>query len=170
MKVLVLISALLITTELASSQKFNYSQIKASDITAIEKSEQSFLFTYDYPISVSTDYFPNRQKYSLAQPLMYRTSKEKFNFEKSYYFSKSDSVVRLVEYQWEGTDSSSLQDFEFVLQQNRKILNNYFNQAARQIPETETKAPKDIWENKYVYVEQFYIAGLLKIRVLISWK
>jgi len=152
-----------------NGQDFQFKKITLSEIDSIEKKQKAQLFKYSYPITVSKDYFPGRESYELAQPIVYRKEIKGFKYETSYYYSLPDSTLRLIVYWWEGEDISA-EEFYQVITSNRKIIATQVNSKGTHIQETENKAPKDITENDSVYVEQFYVEGLQRIRVLVSWK
>jgi len=154
----------------ALGQQFNYAQIKTKEIDSLRKINNAHVITYDYPIGVSSDYFPNRAQFVLAQPIIYRKKIKSFENETSFYFSKSDSVVRLIEYQWEGSSKSTDLEYYEIVKGNKKVISDFFHSLPVEVPETDEKAAKSIWENESVYVEQLIMPGLQRIRVLISWK
>ena len=155
---------------LAQGQSFNFEKITVQSIEKLQQNENAQKVTYDYPIGVSQDYFPNRRNYSLAQPIIFTKKDKTFQRETSYYFSKPDSVVRLIEYQWDGTDSTTEEEFYQIIEQNKSHISKHFKKPGIETKATETKAAKSIWENESVYVQQFFIPGLVRIRVLVSWK
>jgi hypothetical protein len=152
------------------SQQFNFKRITTSSIHNLQKGQNAKKVIYDHPIGVSDDYFPNRRQFRLAQPICYATEDRTFHFETSYYFSKQDSVVRLIEYQWEGSESTSDAKFNLRVEQNKKLISKLFKQPGKSTAATKTRAAKTVWENNLVYVEQFYIPAMMRIRVLVSWK
>ena len=154
----------------ASAQSFNFVQIKTAAIDSLRQSNKGSFITYDYSISVSQDYFPKAQKYNLAQPIIYKTVEKDFTTENSFYYTKADSVVRLIEYQWDILEESYDSVYYKIVNQNKEIISNYFHFRPQEIPETDVKAAKSIWEKDSVYVQQLIMPGLLRIRVLISWK
>jgi hypothetical protein len=153
----------------AHSQSFQFQKISLDQIDSIEKNQKAYLFKYDYPIGVSKDYFPGRENYILAQPIVYRKKVKGFKYETSYYYSLPDSTLRLIEYWWEGSTNSSTDFFELLVK-NRKEIALHVNRKGRYQPATQNAGAKDISENDSVYVEQFYVEGLQRIRVIVSWK
>jgi len=153
-----------------SAQSFNFVQIKAVAIDSLRQKNNGNFITYDYTIGVSQDYFPNATKFKLAEPIIYKTIQKDFVTENSFYFSKIDSVIRLIEYQWDIIDESFDSVYYKIVNQNKEIITNYFHFTPQEIPETDVKAAKSIWENDSVYVQQLIMPGLQRIRVLVSWK
>ena len=153
-----------------AGQHFNFNRIRVSAINSLEKGSGAKRVFYDYPIGVAGDYFPGREKFALAQPIIYRKKINNFTFETSYFYSRTDSFVRLIEYAWEGTDKSGIPRFYTIVKNNKRKLSAYFGNPGKEIPATEVKSETAIWENELVYVEQFIAPGLYRIRVLVSWK
>lgn len=153
-----------------TAQSLNFVQIKAVTIDSLRQENNGKFITHDYTIGVSQDYFPNATKFKLAQPIIYKTIQKDFVTENSFYFSKIDSVVRLIEYQWDIIDESFDSVYYKIVNQNKEAITNYFHFAPQEIPETDVKAAKSIWENDSVYVQQLIMPGLQRIRVLVSWK
>jgi hypothetical protein len=139
-----------------------------NEIEELESYDSLDQIKKEYTIGVSEGYFPNRKRYLLAQPIIYGKRGGSFEFERHYYYSKADSIVRLIEYQWEGTDSTSEVDFNYKVEQNKQLISKLMGFQGKEIPETEDLAAKTIWSNDKVYVEQFYVPIRL-IRVLVSW-
>ncbi len=170
MKYLFVYVSLFLHSGLAFAQKINFRKISVASIELLQKDQGATIVTYDYTIGVSGDYFPNRKDFLLAQTIVYEKAINSFNFKTSYYYSKQDSLVRLIEYEWEGTDNCTENIFQLTVKRNKEGISKFFKSPGKEIPETDTKAPKTIWENETVYVEQFYIPGMFRIRILISWK
>ena len=155
---------------LGIGQDFQYKRISIGAIDSIELSQGGKEFKYGYPVGVASDYFPQREKYELAQPIVYRKNISNCQFETSYYFSLPDSTLRLIEYWWEDKLNSNTNILQIIKKTTAKIY-SYFRNDGKYIPETGDKAAKTIWENDLIYVEQFTISsGLHRVRVLISWK
>jgi hypothetical protein len=152
------------------AQRFNFKQRKASAIGLLQNEDKAKKVTYNYSIGVAEDYFPNRRKYRLAQPINFVKEDRTFQYQTAYYFSEPDSIIRLIEYQWEGTDSTTDTAFNLVVEKNKALVSCFFKSKGQDYPATETKSAKTVWDNKTVHVEQFFIPEMLRIRVLVSWK
>ena len=164
------------------AQQFNYSKIRTNSIDSLRKIENAKFITLSYSINLASDYFPNESQFSLAQPIIYQRKVNGFTIETSFYFSKPDSIVRLIQYEWGATDSHLLEyqqegsekstdsQFNEIVMANKKIIADYFNFEPKEIPETEDMAAKSIWQNDSVYVELLVMPGLQRTRVLVSWK
>ena len=153
-----------------SGQQFHFGKITVATIDSLQSKDKATRVSYDYPVGVSADYFPNRNQFSLAQPISYDKKIGVFDFETSYYFSKNDSIVRLIEYSWQGAGKSGTAEYYKTIKANKEKISKHFKAAGKEVPATEENAAKTIWENELVYVEQFVIPRSYRIRVLISWK
>ncbi len=148
-------------------QDFQFNKIPFNKIDSIQKSQGFEKFQYDYPIGVSEDYFPNRKKYRIEQPIVYRKKYQDYFVETSFYLSSRDSTVRLIEYWWRDT-TYSLDFTDTIIAKNNIIISSFFKSKGKTYPENENHGDKTIWRNKFYYVQQFPVAEGL--RVLISWK
>jgi hypothetical protein len=79
---------------------FMTNKIKTSEIPKIEKKISGIKYTKPINNYLSKDYFPDLDKYDFAQPIIYQRDTLNLNTEISYYFTKNDSIVRLIEYSW----------------------------------------------------------------------
>lgn len=155
---------------LVYGQSFNFTKIKTSAIDSLRKIDKAKRIKHTYTTSVSEDYFPNRMQFDLEQPIIYGKKYKNFMNEISFFFTKADSIVRLIEYEWEGNENATGNTYSEIIKNNKAIISNYFNSKPTEVPETETKAAKSIWENDLLFVEHLIMPGLKRIRVLISWK
>ncbi|WP_338350338.1 hypothetical protein [Nonlabens tegetincola] len=52
-------------------------------------------------VSIGESLYPNKNKYKLATPKTYqRIEKNKFNLETEYFYTSTDSLVRVIMYEW----------------------------------------------------------------------
>ncbi|GAB2811019.1 hypothetical protein [Ferruginibacter profundus] len=151
-------------------QSFNFTKIKTVAIDSLRKIDHANKIKHTYTIDISEDYFPNRTKFALAQPIIYGKKVDNFKNEVSFFYTKADSLVRLIEYEWEGDENATDSAYYEIVKKNKETISTYFNTMPNEIPETETKAAKSIWENELVFVQQLIMPGLQRIRVLVSWK
>ncbi|MFT3911472.1 MAG: hypothetical protein QM737_18760 [Ferruginibacter sp.] len=161
--------AFFIAPFLGIAQNFQFQRISINSIDSLEKKQNAYRFEYGYPIGVSKDYFPNREKYKLGQPIVYRKQVKGFKYETSYYFSLPDSTLRLIEYWWEGDSITNPEVYE-LLTENRKQIALHVSKKGKYLQEAQEKQASEIWQNDLVYVEQFFLANFQRIRVKISWK
>lgn len=82
------------------STEFIFHQPKFSDIQKIENKSNGIEYKKPYNIGLSKEYFPEIDKYEFAQPKIYRRDTTNLDTEISYFFTKKDSIVRLIEYSW----------------------------------------------------------------------
>ncbi len=92
---------------------FQFDQIHFNQIDSVEINKKSKEIFVNYSISVSADYFPNAASFDLAQPRVFDRSpmRDFIACQINYYFTKSDSIVRLISYTWDTKNSAtSLED------------------------------------------------------------
>jgi hypothetical protein len=82
------------------STDFTYKQPKFSDIQEIERKNKGIEYSKPFKISLSKEYFPEIDKYEFAQPKIYHRDTTNLDTEISYFYTKKDSIVRLIEYSW----------------------------------------------------------------------
>lgn len=75
-------------------------QVKYSDIKKIESENNGIEYKKPFKISLSKEYFPEIDKYEFAQPRIFRRDTANLDTQISYFFTKNDSIVRLIEYSW----------------------------------------------------------------------
>jgi len=155
---------------LSYGQSLNFAKIKTSSIDSLRKFDKANKIKHTYTIGVSEDYFPNRVKFVLEQPIIYGKKSGNFKNEISFFYTKADSLVRLIEYEWEGDENAADSAYYEIVNKNKETISKYFQSTPTEIPETETKAAKSIWENELVFVQQLIMPGLQRIRILVSWK
>jgi hypothetical protein len=147
-------------------QDFLFKRIPFYKIDSIQKKQGFERFDYDYPIEVSEEYFPNRKKYRLEQPVVYRKNFDNYFLETSFYLSSKDSILRLIEYWWRDT-TYSIDFTDTIITKNKSIISTFFKSKGKEIPENKKHGDKTVWRNRLYYVEQFPVAE--GIRVLICW-
>ena len=79
---------------------FEYKQPNFSDIQSIEKANNGIKYARNIDIRLSNSYFPEIEKYEFAQPIIYHRDTANLDTQISYFFTKNDSIVRLIEYSW----------------------------------------------------------------------
>ncbi|WP_299444268.1 hypothetical protein [uncultured Aquimarina sp.] len=85
---------------------FCFDQISINKSFQIEKKLNSKEYTPPFEMSVSDDYFPNADKFNLAQPKVFnRTKANSIPIQVHYYYTKEDNVVRLITYDWDTKNS-----------------------------------------------------------------
>ncbi|MFC0605845.1 hypothetical protein [Winogradskyella pulchriflava] len=67
----------------------------------IEQGLGSIVRTPSHKISIGESIYPNKKGFNLETPKTYsRTEKGKFELETEYFYTASDSIVRVVMYEW----------------------------------------------------------------------
>lgn len=163
-------------TQEGFSQKLSFSLNRpdVKKIDSIESANEGKQLNYNgITFTVSKNYFPNSDSFSLAQPISYRRETKPLKTSIEYYYSTPDNIVRLVEFTWNSSN------------ENIKYLNEIFENNAIQFSQmignkgkTETEDHGDwsqkttIWQNEKAYVKQFMVngSGTYRVRVLLSWK
>ena len=126
-----------------------------------------------FKIGVAKDYFPDADKFSLGQPLIYLRDTSTVETQVTYFFSEPDNLVRLVEYSW---NASRVKPnlIESLFESNKESINRILRLTGTETTEThETWSQKTIvWQSDSVHVKQFMLAQgkPSRTRVLISWK
>lgn len=90
-------------------------------IEVIETRNGSEKYEYNYKVSLNVDYYPNSHKFNIPNPISYIRETENFiPYRINYFFSQSDSVVRLIDYTW---DKKSFTNNLFQLQ--KALIDEY---------------------------------------------
>ncbi len=144
-----------------------------NNIQLLEKKMLGKKFDYNFPITVSKDYFPGAASYRLANPLVYYRPDGKNRVEVSYFYSVSDKIVRLVEYSFDRTAADTvLLKKQFA--SNDSSFSVFFKQDAVVTNEIQSTwwQQMNTWENEKVHIRQFIVIGenTYRLRVLVSWK
>lgn len=144
------------------------------DIDALEQKFNSKKQDFgSITFTVSKDYFPNSDKYSLAQPLMYDRGEAVKDPSVSYFYSQPDNIVRLIEYTWNAR-AEYTKDLQAIFDQNKKVLSKHFGSpgAAANEKHDTWQQTSIVWENATTHVKQFMVtgSGTYRVRVLVSWK
>jgi hypothetical protein len=151
-------------------------QLERPELRTIPNIEKKMLgkqFSYNFPITVSKDYFPGAASYKLANPLVYYRPNGKDRVEVSYFYSLPDKVIRLVEYSFDKTAADTvLLKRQFAA--NDSSFSAYFKMQASISSEMHATwwQQMNIWENEKVHIRQFMVIGenTYRLRVLVSWK
>jgi hypothetical protein len=145
-----------------------------NDIASIEGSSGGIPIRKSYKISVAKDYFPNADKYDLADPILFIRDTANIKTLVSYYFTKEDSIVRLVSYSWDYSNKRH-NYIEDIFNHNQKAISQALKNTGRLIEEKEDWwwQKTIIWDTRKVHVKQFMFGGEEephRTRVLVSWK
>lgn len=144
-----------------------------NSIDSIEKVEKGEKFEAPFTISVSKNYFPNADKFDLANPLIFFRKENPFRLEMNYYYSVPDNVVRLISYSWDG-NSKQTDKLNSIFEKNAEYFSSHFGKKGEIKNEIhDTWSQKSLtWQNDIVHIHQFMVTGknTNRVRVLISWK
>ena len=100
----ILITIFVLTTSIFSqTSNFIFDKISIDSIISIEKSLDSYQKLEVYQTFLSEDYYPSKQKYDLAQPIVFIKGEKSFisDCEAEYFFNPNDSIVRVILYTWD---------------------------------------------------------------------
>ena len=154
---------------------FTFSRPSVNDIDSIEISHDGHAFTYNSNISfqISSNYFPNSDKFNLGQPIASNRKTEPTKTLVNYYYSLPDSTIRLIEYTWNQSKENS-QLLETLFEDNSKYFSSFFSNNGITTSEDhgDWTQKATVWENDSTYIKQFMVvgSGTFRVRLLISWK
>src|SRR5688572_27197125 len=74
---------------------------------SLEKGLNSINKTPDHLVSISTDIYPNKNNFELATPRTFVRKENYFEKQTRYYYSPSDSSVKVITYQWDKNNEKS---------------------------------------------------------------
>lgn len=91
--------------------------------------------TPDHHISIGTGIYPNEKNYDLATPSTFLRDEGYFETQVEYYYSKSDSSVRVILYEWNKKD---LNNFETKKERERKFrkFKNQWDNVSKELNES----------------------------------
>jgi hypothetical protein len=76
-------------------------QLKISEVIKIETNKGSKDITQDHLIEISKGIYPNKKGFILCTPKIYESvEKPNFKLETEYFYSKTDSTVKVILYEW----------------------------------------------------------------------
>lgn len=178
---------------------FLFDQTKVGDTEKIERSFKSKKLG-TRRIFVSEQFFPYADKYVVGFPIAYQRTGDSLinNYSVEYFFTASDSMIRLIVYDWDETRTTNqLEERKKIMKIERQRLkeyNNKYDQLLENISKnlgtpttnenlketiTDNSAYKERttkWKNGTITVEQSLIfttsdneLGTFRIRVKIYW-
>lgn len=158
---------------LLKETNFNFQKIIAKDINEIENENAGIQMRKPFKVTLSESYFPEIEKYEFEQPIIYWRDSSNIKNTVSYFFTKKDSLVRVIEYAWskpKDNDSIILKIYE----ENLKIISKKLNQKGKVKNEHNNNWKQQIisWENDSIYVWSFIFSNKLprRTRVIIRQK
>lgn len=153
---------------------FQVKRPSLQEVNKIENKINSKEIFKSYSISLSDQYFPGIKNFDFAQPKLFERKKFSPNPVVSYFYTKNDSIVRLIEYSWDNLKNDEL--IKSVYKKNTTLFNDFFKKEGKLITENEpTYWQKQLaWENDEIYVFQFILGnnkiGAYRTRLIIRWK
>ncbi|WP_299628335.1 hypothetical protein [uncultured Tenacibaculum sp.] len=152
---------------------FELSQINYPDIKKIEEINNGIEIGKSSGISLSKSYFPEIDKYEFDQPIIYKRDTTNSSTSVSYFFTKKDSIVRLVEYSWyQNSKKETFIDSLYQINKRRisKILKTNGTETYKKVDYWWQK--ENHWDNDSIHVFSF-IFGIKegkRTRVIIRYK
>ena len=150
---------------------FQLKKITSKEISQIEKNQNGVEKMTN--VTISQGYFPELNVYEFSQPEIYNRKVGNINTAVSYYYTKQDSVVRVISYAWnEQDDNQSIQN---IFDTNKKLFTKYFDDigVVKRTDEPTYWQDKITWENKKISVLQFILGndkGAYRTRTIIKYK
>lgn len=152
---------------------FEFKQPKFSEIQSIEKLNGGIKYARNIDIRLSNSYFPEIEKYEFAQPIIYHRDTANLDTQISYFFTKNDSIVRLIEYSWDQDKKKEL-FIDSLYQLNKKKISEELA-----IKGLEKNEKVDYWWQKivrwdntsmHIYSFIFGIEEAQRTRVIVRFK
>jgi hypothetical protein len=186
---------LLSVTNLFGQERIWAKQTKISDVIAFEKEinpEPKFL---SQSVSLSKDYYPLADKYQVTNPIIVqREPLEYLPVYAEYFYTPSDSVLRLVSYDWEKDRFGNFFDKQEMWKKESKKFDTYNKEYERikglllkqfgTPTSTDTKAKEvtsdrgkyftreTLWETDDLYAKlnMIFESMTYRVRLTIYWK
>lgn len=135
---------------------FEFGRINVKKIKMIEGNIEGAQFYKPFSISLSEGYFPNNSDFDFAQPILFDRDTLNLNTSVSYFYTKNDSVVRLIEYSW-NQDSDRKFFIDSLYSFNRRHISDILKDNGKEVLKDEGNwwQKKTIWENDSIYVFSF---------------
>ena len=152
---------------------FNFQKKSAKEIGTIEDLNKGIQKRKPYKVTLGESYFPDIKKNEFEQPLIFWRDTANLKNTISYFFTKKDSVVRVIEYAWsKPKDNDSI--ISKIYKNNIKLISKKLNQKGKIINESKDSWKQQIisWENDSIYVWSFIFIDKLpqRTRVIIRQK
>jgi hypothetical protein len=188
-----------ILTGCSSSKKLNLwtKQSKIGEVKKFESELNPDLEFLEMNVSLSESIFPRVKEFEMSKPLIVRREKTSLlPIYAEYFYSKSDSILRYISYDWENNrygnyndkkkdwekQSTKLTEYNAEYERIKKQLIKEFNQPVKQDNEPqETKSDYDgpdylsrntIWESdtRFMKLNMIFGASTYRIRLYYYWK
>ena len=140
MKKLIILFSLIILSA-CKSEKHIYDNDKFKDIQELkigkaiefENNQNAENTTPEYKVQIGKGIYPNEKNFELEKPISFnRKIKGKFDLETKYFYSKKDSLVRVILYQWHNPKDLN-NKLKKNKTKNKKKFQNKFNSIEKQI-------------------------------------
>jgi len=194
-KLLLTLSTILSFTNAFSQERIWIKQTKVSEIIAFEKEinpDAKFLSQNE---TLSKDYYPLVDKYPMASPIIVQRDAFKYlPVYAEYFYSKDDSIVRVVSYDWEKDRYGNFFDKQKMWVEESKKFDTYNDEYERikgillnqlgtpSVTDTKAKEVKSnrgkyytretLWETEDVHAElnMIFESMTYRVRLTIYWK
>ena len=153
--------------------KFNFEKLTTQKINKIESENGGIQVRKPYKVTLGESYFPDVKNYEFEQPLIYLRDSANIKNAVSYFSTKKDNKVRVIEYSWsKPKDNDSI--IAKIYENNIKIISRKLNQNGKITNETSDSWKQQIvsWENDSIYIWSFIYSEDLpkRTRVIIRQK
>ena len=150
---------------------FQLKKISSNDIPQMEIKQNGVEKISN--VTISQGYFPELNIYEFSQPKIYNRKVGDVNTAVSYYYTKKDSVVRVISYAWNEQDDN--QSIQKIFDANKKLFTKFFddNGDVTRTDEPTYWQDKITWENNKILVLQFILGnnkGAYRTRTIIKYK
>jgi hypothetical protein len=195
---LISFSILILSTVVTAAQDSIWTrQVKTSEIIAFEKSMSPETEFLSQTVGMSKDYFPLADKYPLSTSpvIAKRKGMGYLPLYAEYFYTKKDSVIRLISYNWERgrygnffdlpaiwkEESKNFDVYDELYETLREILNKKFGEPVS----TDKKATKvkskqggsyrkreTAWDNESIHasLNMIFASQTYRVRFTMYWK
>lgn len=103
----------------------NVGQLTVDEVIKHEMNNKSKNLSPDHLVSLDESIYPNAKNFDLTAPKTFETTTGTFKLTTDYYFTPSDSLVKVILYQWDKLESADeKKKFQKQFNQLRKLLTN----------------------------------------------
>ena len=109
---------------ISSADRFqNPGQLTVDKAIKLDIDNKSKDISPDHLVSIGESIYPNTKKFDLATPKTFETTTSIFKLTTDYYFTPTDSLVRVILYQWDKSKTGDAKnEFQKQFNQLRKSL------------------------------------------------
>lgn len=170
-------------------------QTQVSNAIAFEKSLDSNVKFLSKNVTLSKSYYPFVDQYEIGNPVIAeRNSNAPLPVYAEYFFSNSDSILRLISYDWERARYSNYFDKQKIWEEESKKLKMYDTEYERLKkyllavfgnPSEQDNSPVEVnsgktsylsrkttWDSKDIYASltMIFASTTYRIRLTLYWK